>query len=102
MLTLASKNEINLDSVLRSQMIKLDQNKDRTDYQKEKEMLGLLENLDSLTYQKTRIEQIGDQNGQIVKEFNGSRTQQTSQVYMSSLKAKISLLSKQMLQTPIE
>lgn len=102
MLTLASKNEINLDSVLRSQMIKLDQNKDRTDYQKEKEMLGLLENLDSLTYQQTRIERMGDQNGQIVKEFNGSRTQQTSRVYMSSLKAKISLLSKQMLQEPSE
>ena len=83
--------------MVKNEISKLDGDTTRTDYQKEKDVLGVLENLDSLAHQKTRNEPEPTKSDQIVKEFNGSRVQQTSEVYMSTLKAKLSILSKQVM-----
>lgn len=81
--------------MIKNEISKIERDKKKSDYQKEKEVLGVLESLDSLAHQKTRNEPEPRESQQIVKEFNGSRIQQTSEVYVSTLKAKLSLLTKQ-------
>jgi hypothetical protein len=65
--------------------------------EKEREFLELLRKLDSVAYRKTRKQkQASTSNGRPVKDFNKAQSELFSKVYISSLKAKLSLLATQL------
>lgn len=79
-------------------MKKLEKNKkkkSRTD--REQDFLEVLRKLDSVAHQRTRKKQKNMiKNGKLIKDFNKAESELFSKVYISSLKAKLSLLAKQL------
>ena len=64
---------------------------------KEREFLAVLKNLDSIAYRKTRKRQKSmTLNGKRMKDFNKAESELCSKVYLSSLKAKLSLFATQL------
>lgn len=88
---------MDLERHFKKQIKRLKTEKSYSKIGQEKEFLALLENLDSIAYQRTRKRQKSIlENGKIIKDFNKAESELYSKVYLSSLKAKLSLLATQL------
>ena len=80
---------------LKKEIERLDKRTDISKSNRERDFLVILENLDSLAIQKNKKKQNTYKlDGKVLKKFSATESTLSSQIYVSSLKAKLSILKK--------